>query len=81
MGRYPIYKGFAVIGFVTMAILAVGFVVMSLWNVLMPDIFGLPSITFFQAIGLLILSRLLFGGFPKDRHRVLITNVINGRRA
>lgn len=42
----------------------VGFLVMLLWNSLMPPIFGLPSLTFMQALGLLVLSRLLFGGFP-----------------
>jgi len=40
-----------------------GFVTSSLWNALMPDIFGLRAITFFQALGLLVLGRLLFGTF------------------
>jgi hypothetical protein len=39
------------------------FAVMSLWNVLMPAIFGLHAITFWQALGLLVLSKVLFGGF------------------
>ncbi len=34
--------------------------VMLLWNWLMPDIFGLQTITFFQAMGLVALSSLLF---------------------
>lgn len=34
-----------------------------LWNWLMPVIFGLPQITFFQALGLLVLSKLVFSGF------------------
>ena len=47
-------------------LIAVGFIVfgygtMYLWNALMPEIFHLPLITFWQAIGLLILSRLLLG--------------------
>lgn len=41
--------------------------VMLLWNALIPSIFGLPTINFLQAAGLLILSRLLFGGFPGGR--------------
>ena len=41
----------------------VGFVVMSLWNWLAPAVFGLRTITFWQALGILILSKLLFGGF------------------
>jgi hypothetical protein len=40
-----------------------GFVVMGLWNALMPVLFGLHVITFWQALGLIILSRLFFGGF------------------
>src|SRR6266576_1854239 len=41
----------------------VGFVVMSLWNWLGAAVFGLRTITFWQALGILILSKLLFGGF------------------
>ena len=40
-----------------------GFVVMALWNWLTPPIFGLRAITYWQAVGLLILSKILFGGF------------------
>lgn len=45
------------------AVTLVGFVVMLLWNALMPEIFKLPEINFWQALGLFILSRLLIGGF------------------
>ena len=39
-------------------------VVMALWNALIPTLFaGVPSISFLQALGLLVLSRILFGGF------------------
>ena len=40
-----------------------GTVVMLLWNWLAPELFGLRLITFWQAIGLLALCRILFGGF------------------
>jgi hypothetical protein len=40
-----------------------GWVVMSLWNWLLPALFGWPSVTFWQALGILLLSRILFGGF------------------
>ena len=36
---------------------------MSLWNWLMPTIFHLPLLTFGQTLGLLVLSRILFGSF------------------
>jgi len=50
-----------VIGVVAVAVF--GFLVMTLWNWLAPAVFGLRSITFWQALGILILSKILFGGF------------------
>ena len=38
-------------------------VVMLLWNWLAPELFGLRLVTFWQALGLLALCRILFGGF------------------
>ena len=40
-----------------------GEVVLHLWNWLLPTLFGWRQITFWQAVGLLALSRILFGGF------------------
>lgn len=37
--------------------------VMYLWNWLMPGLFGLATIGFWQAFGLILLARLLVGGF------------------
>lgn len=45
------------------------FVIMRLWNWLMPELFGLHMITFWQALGLLVLSKILFGGFRGGPHR------------
>ena len=39
------------------------FATMLLWNNLATAIFGLPAIGFFQTIGLMLLGRLLTGGF------------------
>lgn len=39
-----------------------GEVVMHLWNWLLPALFGVRTINFWQALGLLVLSRILFGG-------------------
>jgi hypothetical protein len=39
-----------------------GQVVMLLWNWLAPDLFGWRQVTFWQALGLLALCRILFGG-------------------
>ena len=39
------------------------FIVMQLWNHLLPELVGARTITFWQALGLLVLSKILFGGF------------------
>jgi hypothetical protein len=56
-----IIVGFAVFAFLFVA--GFGWAVRQLWNVLMPELFGLPRISFWQAVGLLTLSWLLFGGW------------------
>jgi hypothetical protein len=35
---------------------------MFLWNALMPEIFTLPVLSYWQAAGLVVLARILFGG-------------------
>ena len=45
-----------------------GEVVMHLWNWNLPAVFGWRQITFWQAIGLLALCRILFGGFRLSGH-------------
>jgi len=47
-----------------LALMALGSVlVMALWNWLLPLLFGLHQITFWQALGILVLARILFGGW------------------
>jgi hypothetical protein len=46
-----------------------GLIVMLLWNWLLPALFGWPEVTFWQALGLLALCRILFGGFGGSRSR------------
>jgi hypothetical protein len=60
------------------AISGFGAIIMLLWNWLMPSVFGLAAISFWQALGLLALVRILFGniggkfgmgmGRPHHRH-------------
>ncbi len=45
------------------------FALMLLWNWLMPVIFGLTVITFWQALGLLALSKILFGSAHKPNFK------------
>lgn len=72
MKRFSIQK---VAGFICLAIVGVlvfSGIVMLLWNALLPELFHFPVITFWQALGLLILTKLLFGGFrgggPRGGH-------------
>lgn len=48
--------------FITGLVILFGFVIMWLWNWLMPEIFGLPPLTYWQAVGLFILLKILIGG-------------------
>jgi len=47
--------------FIPALILLVSWLGMTLWNILMPMIFNLPALSFWQALGLFILARILFG--------------------
>ncbi len=63
--------GFVVLGVVGAAVFALifGWFVMLLWNWLMPAIFHLGEITFWQAFGIIILAKLIFGAVgPGGRH-------------
>jgi hypothetical protein len=62
MRKHWLLHGLKFVAFALTAILVLGAVVMSLWNWLLPDLFGWHAIGFWQAIGLLVLSRLLLGG-------------------
>lgn len=73
-----------VVKFVILAILLIplfGFVVMLLWNWLMPTLFGLPTIGFWQAWGLFVLSKILFGGFRGQSGRHHRGGHLHGRWA
>ena len=69
----PHHRGHKVLRIIGMTILGVlfaaafalvfGLIVKILWNWLMPGIFGLNVITYWQAFGIVILAKLLFGSF------------------
>ena len=52
----------AILGIALFAFIG-GEIVMRLWNWLLPSLFGLRQITFWQAVGILALCRILFGGW------------------
>jgi hypothetical protein len=56
-------KGWKIGFFAVGAFLLMGLAVMLLWNCLMPELFGTPEILYPQSLGLLVLARILFGGF------------------
>lgn len=60
---------------VAIAVAVFGYAVMSLWNWLVPGLVGWHTLSFAQAVGVLILCRLLFGGFGRHgghwRHRAM----------
>ena len=60
--------GFAILG-IGLVFLC-GLVVMLLWNWLMPEIFGLKHVTYWQAWGLLILCHILFKSFGSGHSSV-----------
>jgi hypothetical protein len=65
MQRYRILKVLKCVVVVALAVVGFGYVTEHLWNWLMPAIFGLKAIGFGQALGLLVLSKVLFGGFHR----------------
>lgn len=63
MRRFGVWHVLKVAAIAAAAAVVFSFAVMGLWNVLMPAIFSVKAISFWQALGLLVLSKLLFGGF------------------
>jgi hypothetical protein len=74
MRRFFFARVLKVAAVVAIVLGVVSFVIMSLWNWLVPAVFSGPAITYWQALGLLVLTRLLFGGLhprgPFGRHHM-----------
>ncbi len=69
MKKFWIKKAIMILVLGTIAIIVFGLVVMSLWNAILPAVLGVKAITFLQALGILLLSKILFGGFGGSRWR------------
>jgi positive regulator of sigma E activity len=63
MRRHWLLRGLKFVLFSALFVAVSGLIVMRLWNWLTPALFGWHVITFWQAVGILILSRILLGGF------------------
>lgn len=59
--RFIFIVPLAILGMLLVIIIG-GEIVLHLWNWLLPSLFGWRQITFWQAVGLLTLCRILFGG-------------------
>ncbi len=69
MKKYWIAKGLMFLLLFAAFVLLLGLVVMGLWNTILPTVLGVKAITFAQALGILLLSKILFGGFHNYFHR------------
>ena len=56
------YRGLFLL-FIPLLIAALGGAVMMLWNAILPEVLNARPLSYWQALGLLLLSRILFGGF------------------
>jgi len=63
MKGHCVVRGLKIVVLVTLFIAGVSFLVMHLWNWLIPSLAGWRAISFIEAMGLLVLARILFGGF------------------
>jgi hypothetical protein len=66
--RLIVFAPLAIVGMVVFMAIG-GVVVMQLWNWLLPPLFGWHQVTFWQALGMLALCRILFGGFHPSSGR------------
>lgn len=67
MKRFWVRKIAMIIIFSIAALFLFSGIVMYLWNALLPAILGVKAITLGQALGILLLSKILFGGFGHRR--------------
>lgn len=63
MNGPKVLRVFRLVAFGLVAVAVFGFVLMLLWNWLIPSLTGWHTLGFAQALGLLVLCRILFGGF------------------
>ena len=67
MKKFWIKKALMILVFGAIAVAVFGFIVMGLWNAILPAVLGVKAISFIQALGILLLSKILFGGFGGGR--------------
>ena len=65
MKQFWIKKVLGMVLCAALAIVAIGFVVMTLWNNILVAVLGVKAITYCQALGIFVLGKLLFGGIGR----------------
>ncbi len=61
MKKFWVGKGIMFFALFVLGIMAVAAIVMTLWNAILPEVTSVKAISFSQALGILVLTRLLFG--------------------
>ncbi|ASV29994.1 hypothetical protein [Maribacter cobaltidurans] len=89
--KKSVKKGVKIFFFILLGIaiaFLVGYIVMRLWNWLMPHLFGLPQVSYWEAVGVLILAKIIFGfggggshnNKKKSKKKEFFTNRCKGMR-
>ena len=68
MKRYWLLRALKIVPLVIIGVAVFGYVLMSLWNWLVPPIIGWKAIDYWQALGLFVLARVIFGFGGHGRH-------------
>lgn len=61
--NFWIKKVIGIIILIPIAVAIVGYINMYLWNAVLVPVLHVSAVTFWQALGILMLSKILFGGF------------------
>jgi len=72
------FAGLPFLMFVLVTLAVMSAIILGLWNILMPAIFRFPPITFWQAAGIFVLSRVLFGRLGDWSRRIRKSRVVHG---
>ena len=67
--EFFVKKAIGIVIFVFAFIVGLSFAVMALWNNILVSVLHVSAITFWQALGIFGLAKILFGGFPGSRGR------------
>lgn len=67
--RFWFGKAVMILVFCTAFVMLFSYIVMRLWNGILPDVLGVKIISFWQAMGILVLSKILFSGFGGFHHK------------